>query len=407
MNQEQAFQNQQHLHLNLSFNSNQKPIFAQHKVNKHKNSTIISTNWVKYFSKCTFNHFDSTSAFPEMVFTKEISYNHIYKAGGSAITEALNKLISTNRLINLTLYHDDSGKNVARNKNGNLFSGMEIKDYLQFVHNRNVNNSKNGPSGNNISLTRGHAEYDSLLFTFVRDPIDKFLSAFYEIYRRVIHNSFGIFCLNALQSNQSTLEYENIDIDNELINAKIAYSFYVNQSVFMLLEHWIDILYQRNIAKNIEKIQNNQMLRNDFNYYYFNPHNWPNIAFLSKEMGLNFIGNLANMVNDMKILLAPYFKQNYIVGQEIDNVFDKSKSGNNNSGRHRHSKEYNQRGVAEMARIFSAFSFERKQLSDNDIFKLCHIFWVDYVCFPFQIPKQCDLDQLKYKYVSFFTLMKG
>ena len=52
------------------------------------------------------------------------------------------------------------------------------------------------------------------------------------------------------------------------------------------------------------------------------------------------------------------------------------------------------RGVDNDHLELSKFSLERSQLSENDISNLCDIYWMDYLCFPFDIPNECDLDKI-------------
>ena len=41
--------------------------------------------------------------------------------------------------------------------------------------------------------------------------------------------------------------------------------------------------------------------------------------------------------------------------------------------------------------ILKNYSFEIDDLENQDIQRLCQIFWIDYLCFPFDLPPQCDL----------------
>ena len=399
--------------------SNNKAIIRLPKHRSRNRFINMTTNWVSYFESCTFNYFDAKDLFAEITLTKEVSYCHIYKSGGTTVMHGLNELIDEKRLIDFTLYCDPNGKKRARNSNGNDFSGIKISDYLNFVYDINSINSQ---VINNI--TRFEFVNDNLLFTFVRDPIDKFLSAFYEIYRRVIQTHFcmlgnytcqdfnkkgktGDIIIKRKQKQKQKTNKDKIRYDNGMIDWNVAFQFYQNKSSFILLEKWIDLLYERNSPNSLANTMNVERLRNNFNYHYFNPHNWPNIAFLNKKMQFEFIGNLKNIVSDLKVILRPYFREKYLkdktmVDKEIDRIFDSSKHF---IPRDRHSKQYIQHETDPvMVPIINAFSFERQRLTDQHIFKLCNIFWVDYVCFPFQIPPQCNLSQIKEKYKPFYTI---
>lgn len=413
----------------------------------------ISTNWVSHFENYSFNHFDATQIFSEATCTKEICYNHIYKSGGTTILYGLNQLMDENKFINLTLYYDPNQTIIAKNANGNHFVKLPIDNYLHFIYNSNCNCNSSSNSNCNFNCkykSQIIANNNFLLFTFVRDPIDKFLSAFYEIHRRLILKNFCLFLNLTVNNNYNTLtnhtqqticrsqkskkeeEEEKTTLEDKIRNKKaipenafglmdidVVYSYYKNDSTFRLLSRWIDLLYDRNSVEMIEKIRKTKH-KNDFNQYYFNPHNWPNIAFLNKKMQFEFIGNLNNIVNDLKIILKPYFRDKYLLNntfeKDIDQIFDKSK---HEVKRDRHgtvyvdgkaaatganvvNDNYNTQQQTQLDPIIRRFSFERSQLSDNDIFKLCNIFWLDFICFPFEIPLQCDWNQLKERYGLFF-----
>ena len=55
--------------------------------------------------------------------------------------------------------------------------------------------------------------------------------------------------------------------------------------------------------------------------------------------------------------------------------------------RDRHNSEYGVKSVQK-------YSLEDEQLSDEDIINLCDLYWMDYICFPFDMPKQCDIKKL-------------
>ena len=51
------------------------------------------------------------------------------------------------------------------------------------------------------------------------------------------------------------------------------------------------------------------------------------------------------------------------------------------------------------------FIISESEFNDNDIIRICDIYWMDYICFPFDIPIQCDLKDLikkhYYKHVEY------
>ena len=111
--------------------------------NKEDSETLAKSNWVQQYKRCNFNNSNTIVGelytdplIMEYLRKYNLFYIHIYKAGGTTIRNGLNKLISCNKL------------QIKKDKT-------------------TINNSK-------------------LTFTFVRDPISKFLSAFFEINKRIL-----------------------------------------------------------------------------------------------------------------------------------------------------------------------------------------------------------------------------
>ena len=45
-----------------------------------------------------------------------------------------------------------------------------------------------------------------------------------------------------------------------------------------------------------------------------------------------------------------------------------------------------------------AQNVEISQFSDDDVRLVCEIYWMDYLCVPFELPPQCNLTHLVLKY---------
>ena len=41
---------------------------------------------------------------------------------------------------------------------------------------------------------------------------------------------------------------------------------------------------------------------------------------------------------------------------------------------------------------------QREDLSDDDIRRICEIYWIDYICLPFDVPAQCNITDLFVKH---------
>ena len=55
-------------------------------------------------------------------------------------------------------------------------------------------------------------------------------------------------------------------------------------------------------------------------------------------------------------------------------------------------KRYRTRGIGHREK--SEFDIERDALNDSDIRMICDLYWIDYICFPMQVPRQCNITDL-------------
>ena len=133
----------------------------------------IDHNWAPFYFRCDYkpNSKNSERKHPwldEGFVTKEIFYSHVFKAGGTTIQAALKRLAAKGKLRELTKFETTqyivTGGSVMRLSNRRDRGGT-------YGENRIFNNFLND---------------DALIFSFVRDPIDKFLSAFYEAHVRLL-----------------------------------------------------------------------------------------------------------------------------------------------------------------------------------------------------------------------------
>ena len=64
--------------------------------------------------------------------------------------------------------------------------------------------------------------------------------------------------------------------------------------------------------------------------------------------------------------------------------------------RYRHKDSYRDYGDD----VESDFNIQRANLTDDDIRTICEIYWIDYICFPFEIPNQCNITDLFVKHYN-------
>eukprot|EP01083_Nonionella_stella_P040494 109887_1 len=281
----------------------------------------VSHNWAPYYYRCNYlvnRSLDKRQWCAEAFVTPDIFYNHVFKAGGTTIQGGLIHLTADKKLTNLNKLHSEyvvPGGEIANNPE------FSLKNMFEFLNE------------------------DALRFTFLRDPIDKFLSAFYEAHYRISKDEFDV---NTLPLR----ERENPDL-----------------STIQILRIWIAFIMQQPLE-----------FRN-----FINDHARPNTYFLqtgnwSLTMPLNFIGQLNHLSEDLPKLLLPYINDVELKANEtllMETYF-----------RRRNKKLQNE------YESLRKYEVNRSQLNSFDIMKICELYWLDYLCFPFELPKQCDLEQL-------------
>ena len=45
-----------------------------------------------------------------------------------------------------------------------------------------------------------------------------------------------------------------------------------------------------------------------------------------------------------------------------------------------------------LAKKYKQFNVKKNELNKYDFRKICNLFWLDYMCLPFKIPKECNLE---------------
>eukprot|EP01083_Nonionella_stella_P092847 260060_1 len=292
------------------------PIRCDNSTHNVIETNPIDHNWALFYLRCKFRLRKHPTRhlkvpFGEGIVTKSVFYTHVFKGGGSTIQVGLSKLCDDHVLGNCSAYQN------------------------RYIHLGGGNTSVP------VSVLLDYLQNTTIKFTFVRDPIDRFLSGFYEVNKRIVED-------------EEPLKPKTVsELDFEQMNG------------IELMRAWVDFMVN---GKRIK-------------YAYIDFHTRPNIQFLQQSIEHNFIGDLYNLKQDL-----PQVLHSNIVDEKVKEndallmeYFD--------TKRNRHSASYTNNRT-------NRFSVDRSELSDADIKTLCEIYWQDYMCLPFDIPTQCDIVQI-------------
>eukprot|EP01083_Nonionella_stella_P096282 270583_1 len=299
---------------------------------KDKNIMEISpvfNNWAPFWYRCNISWRKHESYFNyqyHMYLTKEINYNHVFKAAGSTINHGLDRLISKH-IINITKYNTSRPSNIYMNRD------ITRNEYRNFMNDQ------------------------TFVFTFIRDPISKFLSGFYEVNRRLRSPK-------ALRLSKYDLRsMQGIDI----------------------LRLWIDAML-RKLQKPATKMKDD----------YLNIHTAPNVIFLSgpsKDL-YNFVGVVSNLNKDLPQILQSFimdqrirYNSSLLMTEYFIHTNGHDDSTDSDVWMHRY-------GVNISEVNTTKFDIKISELNDGDIDHLCQIYWIEYICFPWDVPAACNLTDL-------------
>eukprot|EP01084_Bolivina_argentea_P104308 186779_1 len=318
--------------------------------NKDSNNTIYNPthNWLPYYLRCNYkakrdvNDYTFIMGIIFGVLSNELIYSHIFKAGGTTITIGIEKLQQDNKT-SLTSFYSFSGS-------------LSTKD-IEY----RVNNSK------------------PFAFTFVRDPISRFLSAFFEYNRRVILVS---------DSDRGTVYIHQIQNEFE-----IKLSRYKTTEPMKLLR---DVF--------INTMLRNSNYSNSFNINtYLNLHFVPNMLFLIDQtnkysnFSYNFIGNMKEFNNDLPQIMEPFIRDEKLKNNSyslMQTYFIRKHHRTNNYSEYSSRTNFQEHVSDRKKNRLNKFNINESMLDDVDINNLCNVYWLDYICFPFDVPIQCNLTDI-------------
>ena len=118
--------------------------------------------------------------------------------------------------------------------------------------------------------------------------------------------------------------------------------------------------------------------------YYWNAHLFPQMFFLNDARWIahpvDYVGLIEHEKEAFLWLLDRFvdtsaFNISEIMAKEWHVL------------RNRHSEEYHHSA-------YKKYDLDRAQLSDEQIGKICELYWMDFICLPFDVPEQCDLGLL-------------
>eukprot|EP01083_Nonionella_stella_P009631 27637_1 len=278
----------------------------------------VNMNWLPYYLRCdkpkSTNY--GANGIRSGFSSKHLVYSHVFKSGGTTIAQGIRALIRANKM-----------------------NGIQELKYKK-----------------SISDLKPFLDNNTFIFTFVRDPITRFLGSFFEVNRRAFSeaNNFGY------------------------MSGRIKKSLHVNS----LHE------YSKMNSTQVLKAFINKLLHSQS---FFDEHLAPNTFFLNDSLPFNYIGNLRNLDQDLPKILAPFITDDELKNdhQLLMNTYfqrQRSRFTQNNSFSTFGLEHFSQH---EMTVFFKKYALDMTQLDDEMIRNLCEIYWIDYTCFPFKIPSQC------------------
>ena len=197
---------------------------------------------------------------------------------------------------------------------------------------------------------------DIFLFSLVRDPIDKFIRSYFEIHTRQI-KLFQIYNLEHLHGMDRFRTLLNIFINN-------TYKYLLDKT------------------RRDKKLKMKMLWSGE-------AHLHPQTLFLLRQ-DLGFYP--FDYIGDLK-----YFKDIWdpILYQFVERKRQETRY--NPCKYYRYAESYKDYGKDN---VESDFNIKRVNLTDDDIRTICEIYWIDYICFPFDVPKQCNITDLFIKHYN-------
>eukprot|EP00484_Ammonia_sp_Unknown_P023086 CAMPEP_0197040368 /NCGR_PEP_ID=MMETSP1384-20130603/17088_1 /TAXON_ID=29189 /ORGANISM="Ammonia sp." /LENGTH=538 /DNA_ID=CAMNT_0042471111 /DNA_START=21 /DNA_END=1637 /DNA_ORIENTATION=- len=310
--------------------------FEQHKQLLSK----LPTNMVAYANRCQINAIGRggrqfgglLSGDPLMShLSTQIGFLHVYKAGGTTVRDTMNNVLPG---LGRTIWHNYRG---------------HLREFMTSL----------------------------FMFSFIRDPVTRAISSYFELHRR---NETDI-CKNNMAG------VDSFRFMSTMMNNRMDCS-----------------LANKNKYAKMKDLTVGEI--------YFNMHIMPQMYFLTegqnpwKPWPVNYVGNMTELTDatfevmwDFYWNSSDYLEHHKLNDDQKISYEDAKKEFEKHyhHGRDRHYKKYFEGGerhgviVGDQAK---RYQIELDNLSDDDIRDICNLYWMDYICLPFDIPKQCNLTEL-------------
>ena len=114
-----------------------------------------------------------------------------------------------------------------------------------------------------------------------------------------------------------------------------------------------------------------------------------------KPWPMNFVGNVTEIKEDLFQILMAFLWNGTMSEKEAREEFESQYL----QGRDRHSSGYvdgmEQEGGAKLkGDKLQKYQLEVGDLEDDEVRRICELYWMDYICIPFPVPKACNLTEL-------------
>jgi len=283
----------------------------------------------------------------------EVGYLHNYKCGGSSVQDALTKLSQID--LRGESFYDD-----PRRGRVNLY-GATPKFLTQ-------SGWRNDPEPWYRKMS------ELFLFSFVRDPVDKFLSSFYEVHTRN-HSSDRVW--RKLEVDQ----YSGIERMRNLLR--------------FFRDNTRDHMIRRKGYRSGHGIRGSTVWRGE-------PHFHPQMLFLWRRdfqfLPFDYIGEMAQFERALTMILDEFSDHFHEWPEEHGRIIRHLRRREEEQTKGRYHRKQHYEGA-----VGKEYFITREDLSDEDFEAICDVYWMDYICLPFDVPKQCDIEKMMDKYYGHFV----
>ena len=219
-------------------------------------------------------------------------------------------------------------------------------------------------------------------FSYVRDPIPRYLSGFFEYMKRGNDK--------VEQKYMKEIERDN-NTDPKHLALELA----------KIMEHRMICEWNRKFTNLNSNLNNNTTdeYKPNILSIYWDDHMNPQMHFLLNDKWdpyqLNYVGYIEKMEETLYKILIQHSDLH-----PNDLSFDTFKEKHFEKARDRHTKKYQNGQIKQTnnghSKVIDASELviEAYELESDLIQMICELYWMDYICLPFDIPQQCNLTDL-------------